>query len=230
MKWGNCERLSYISDNPKAGHKDKLYHCQLFHTHRLITFFICLAAGNINTPLIWQIFQTLFLSLVSVVPTRTCGSAWRCVTKRSSSDRPAEKEWCWASRSYWTWRSLVSSPALQRRWVKGIIMNPNAFLDTNVSLVSDWLLFMLLCPEVFSAQGVLNTSLKTKTKTCCHVQNSNIQTSYCAYRLTGNEAFDMEKFSLSDWRSGTSSLALPVSNQSYQTHLNMNPYAQQTVA
>lgn len=64
-------------------------------------------------------------------------------------------------------------------------MNPNAFLDTNFSLVSDWLLLMLLCPEVFSAQGVLITSPKTKTKACCHVRNSNTQNSYCAYRLTG---------------------------------------------
>lgn len=46
----------------------------------------------------------------------TWGSAWLCATKRSSSDKPAEKEWCSASRSCWTWRNLASSPAHRRRW------------------------------------------------------------------------------------------------------------------
>lgn len=65
--------------------------------------------------------MTLFFHS-SEVPNWTCASAWPCVTKRSTLDRPAEKESCWASRSCWTWRSLGSCPVLQKRWARGIII------------------------------------------------------------------------------------------------------------
>lgn len=63
-----------------------------------------------------ELIIEFFLFVFSLAPSWTCGSVWPSVTKRSSSGKPAEKEWCWASRSCWTWRSRVSFPALRRRW------------------------------------------------------------------------------------------------------------------
>lgn len=60
--------------------------------------------------------------VLSKAPTWTCASAWPCVTKRSTLDKLAEKESCWASRSCCTWRSLFSCPVLQKRWARGSIV------------------------------------------------------------------------------------------------------------